>query len=79
MAVDARKLDTRTAAETYAVEMAARAHEADAFAVAARVTLRELEAVLLRPQYEYPIEALSLVARLRDMTARYRARWEPAA
>lgn len=78
MAVDARKLDPRTAAETHALEMAARAQEADAFAVAARVTLRELEAVLLRPQYEYPVEALSLDARLRDMTTRYRARWEAA-
>lgn len=79
MAVDARKLDSRTAAESYALEMAARAKEADAYVAAQRTLLRELEAVLLRPQYEYPVEALNLTARLRDMTTRYRARWEPAA
>lgn len=66
---------TVTRAEEHAAEMAARRHEADAFVAAARLTLRELEAVLLRPQYEYPVEALHLVGRLRGITDRYRARW----
>lgn len=78
MAVDARKLDSRTAAETHALEMAARAHEAGAFAIAVRTVLRELEAVLLRPQYEYPVEALQQTARLRGMTDRYARLWDAA-
>lgn len=76
-AVD-RRLDSRTAAEQHALEMAARRHEADAFALAQRTVLRELEAVLLRPQYEYPVEALALTGRLRAMADRYARRWEPA-
>lgn len=62
-----------------AVELAARHEEADAFTVAVRTVLRDLEAVLLRPQYEYPVEALALTARLRSMTDRYRLRWEATA
>jgi hypothetical protein len=62
-------------ADRSAIELEARAHEAEAFTIAARLTLRELEAVLLRPQYEYPVEALALTARLRSMTERYRVRW----
>lgn len=71
-----RPLSPAAAAETHALEMAARSHEADAYAVAQQTVLRELEAVLLRPQYEYPVEALQLTARLRGMADRYRARWE---
>lgn len=79
MAVDTRKIDQRTAAEHYALELAARHHEADAFTIATRVLLRELEAILLRPQYEYPVEALHLTARLRGMNDRYARRWGDAA
>ena len=79
MAVDTRRLDTRTAAETHALEMSARAQEAGAFTAAVRTILRDLDAVLLRPQYEYPVEALALTARLRGTTDRYERRWEDAA
>lgn len=67
-------------AERADVEMAARQHEASAFTVALRTVLRDLEAILLRPQYEYPVEALQETARLRGMTDRYARLWaeEPA-
>lgn len=70
-----RRLDVRTAAETHAVEMTARRQEAALFTAAVRYVLRELEAILLRPAYDVPVEAMALTARLRDMTDRYDRRW----
>lgn len=74
-----RPLSPASEAEVAHVELTARRHEADAFTVAARFVIRELEAVLLRPQYEYPVEALELTARLRGMNDRYARRWDDAA
>lgn len=78
MAVDVRR-GRPSANEVARVEMLARAQEASAFTAAVRTLLRDLESVLLRPQYEYPVEALALTARLRGTTERYDARWEEAA
>lgn len=78
MAVDVRR-GRPSANEVARVELVARAQEAGAFTAAVRTLLRDLEAVLLRPQYEYPVEALSLTARLGGITERYDRRWEDAA
>lgn len=64
---------------TAQLELVARGQEAHLFAAALRVVVRELEAVLLRPSDDVPVEALQLTARLRGMSDRYAGRWESVA
>jgi hypothetical protein len=72
----ARKLDARTAEVTLSIELDARRQEAGLFASAIRTVIRQLEAVLLSPVSEVPIEAFALTAQLRSMGDRYERRWE---
>jgi hypothetical protein len=57
-------------------ELVARAQEAGLFASALRTVIRQLEAVLVSPVSEVPIEAFALTAQLRSMGDRYERRWE---
>jgi hypothetical protein len=78
MAISApRKLDSRTAEEHLSLELLARGQEAGMFAVALRTVVRQLEAVLLSPASDVPLEAFTLTAQLRSMGDRYQRRWEP--
>lgn len=61
---------------TAQLELVARAQEAGLFASAIRTVIRQLEAVLLSPVSEVPIEAFALTAQIRSMGDRYERRWE---
>lgn len=58
------------------LELVARAQEADLFAAAVRIVIRQLEAILLAPSSEVPIEAFARTAQLRAMSDRYARLWE---
>lgn len=76
MAVDVRRLDTRTAAETHAIEMAARRHEAASLAAALRVIARGVEAYALDNRGD--MRQVQWSERLRGIAEQVDRRWEIA-
>lgn len=69
-----RRLDSRSAADLHALEMAARKHEADALASALRAIARGIEAFALDNRGDMRQVAWS--ERLRAMAAQVERRWE---
>jgi hypothetical protein len=74
MAVDVRRLDARTAAETHALEMAARQAEASALSAALRVVARGIEAFALDQRGD--MRQVQWSERLRGMADQVDRRWE---
>jgi hypothetical protein len=77
MVLDARKLDNRTAAETHALEMAARRQEAAALTAALRVVARGVEAYALDNRGD--ARQMQWSERLRGIADQVERRWEATA
>lgn len=74
MAVAGRRLDNRTAAETHALEMAARRHEAQSLTAALRVVARGVEAYALDNRGD--ARQMQWSERLRGIADQVDRRWE---
>lgn len=77
MAVDIRRLDTRTAAELHALEMAARQQEACALSTALRVIARGVESFALDNRGD--MRQVHWAERLRAIAEQVDRRWEAVA